>query len=236
MKINDLSHCSRPMCFENKVEEYEYSLKGSCFVVRHLGHMYAITAKHVTKHFEPNQVLIPYKLGSEKFLPISNFMIVQTEEEEDSDHKDIMVFEIAEHLLDKDFDSSTVYDLDNPTSNLPKRCKLIIHGFPSELNGVDYDKRHFDFRRFSYSAEYYGKMPFYFVHEMKFNCDCPLSSIDGMSGGPVFWIFNLSPTQAMGGLAGIMLRGTVESKVGYFLDIRIAKELIKLHHMKKTSV
>ena len=65
---------------------------------------------------------------------------------------------------------------------------------------------------------------------MVFNCDCPLQSLDGMSGGAVFWVVHLGDLKAKAGLAGIMLRGTVESGQGYFLDIRVAKELIRLHH------
>jgi hypothetical protein len=112
MNVSAIMNCIRPVCFENDHADYPYSIRGSCCLVRHKERLYAITAKHVTTDWRDDQVLIPYRFGSSHFFPIGSRLEMRTDELEDTDHLDFVVYEVWEDELEaKEFDPSCTYTL-----------------------------------------------------------------------------------------------------------------------------
>ncbi len=226
--IADLCHAARPVCFDNKVEDYDYSLQGTAFLVRFHGELFAVTAEHVLKNYRPDRVLIPYEVGSEHFLPFDDAFRFHTQETEDTDHCDLAVFSVAERKLDKAlFDEGKVYNLDAERRfPVPDGMKLVIHGFPDPINEVDYDARHLAMRRLSITANARGLSRFLGMKELDFDTDAKMSTFSGMSGSPVFAICPINPQQSATMLDGMLLRATPESRHGFYLDATVIRNVI----------
>ncbi len=226
--IADLCHTARPVCFDNKVEDYDYSLQGTAFVIRFHGALFAVTAEHVLKQYRPDHVLIPYEEGSEHFLPFDDAFRFRTQETEDTDHCDLAVFSVAERLLDKTvFDETKVYDLDAERRfSVPDGMKLVVHGFPDPINEVDYDAHHLSMQRLSISGNARGKSRFLGIKELDFDSDAKMPTFSGMSGSPVFAIRPLNPKQSAAMLDGMLLRATPESRHGFYLDATVIRNVI----------
>jgi hypothetical protein len=227
----DLCHAARPVCFDNKVEDYDYSLQGTAFLVRFHGGLFAVTAEHVLKNYRPDRVLIPYEVGSEHFLPFDDAFRFRTQETEDTDHCDLAVFSVAERLLDKTvFDEGKVYNLDAERRfQVDNGTKLVLHGFPDPINEVDYDARHLAMQRFSISACARGNSHFQGMKELDFDTAANMSTFSGMSGSPVFAIFPINFQQSAAMLDGMLLRATPESRHGFYLDATIIRNVIAEH-------
>lgn len=229
--IADLCHSARPVCFDNKDAEYDYSLEGTAFLVRLRGALFAVTAEHVLKQYRPDRVLIPYEEGSEHFLPFDDAFRFRTQETEDTDHCDLAVFSVAERLVDKAlFDESKVYDLDAERRfPVPVGMKLVVHGFPDPINEVDYDARHLSMQRLSISATACGNSRWIGVKELDFDADADMATFSGMSGSPVFAIRPLNRTQSAAMLDGMLIRGSPQSRHGFYIDAIIIRNVISEH-------
>ena len=56
-------------------------------------------------------------------------------------------------------------------------------------------------------------------YQVRFRDLSPCSTLDGLSGAPVFWIGDDQPRSHR--LAGMMLRATYASATGYFVDSNV---------------
>lgn len=81
---------------------------------------------------------------------------------------------------------------------------------------VDYDARHIGAVKVTLSADYLGPSSSPHLHSMKLGKTDELDP-DGLSGGPVFYLGGDSG-QYFFGLAGMMMRGSKEADIGWFID------------------
>jgi hypothetical protein len=229
--IADLCHAARPVCFDNKIEDYDYSLQGTAFLVRFHGALFAVTAEHVLKQYRPDRVLVPYEEGSEHFLPFDDAFRFRTQETEDTDHRDLAVFSVAERLVEKAFfNEDKVYNLDAERRfPVPNGMKLVVHGFPDPINEVDYDARHLVMQRLSISASACGNSQWIGVKQLHFDSDASMPTFSGMSGSPVFAIRPLNSSQSDAMLDGMLIRGSPQSRNGFYIDAIIIRNVIGDH-------
>lgn len=222
MKVKDLARTVRPLFFENGCYDYEYSSTGSCVLIRYRNRYYAITALHNNNKniYKPCQFMVPYFTGSEFFLPMKEVFHVDTSENYDTDHKDIFFIEIPYNEMNKEnIEVDTVFDFEK-NANLvhSTRTKYLVHGFPNEIQHIDYEKKTIKNQRFSASAKLLKKEIYLGIDQIKFDVEPGLKSFSGMSGGGVF---SITPDEKGGCYAkfeGILLRGTTESLLGYMLN------------------
>lgn len=227
---NTGANCSRPMYFDNEDEQFPYSCLGSCFIVRYRQRLWIATAKHVvvSAGYHVSQVMVPYSLAGEHFIAISaahTFDDIQDNEEA----TDVIVFEIAEALLDRAMlDASTVHDLDSQPATPPPlaQYRIIVHGFPDELNEVDYQAQTLYRQQLSIFASDPQTSGLTGCVKIQLASDGNITNARGFSGGPVFLVPDTAGTDQAPRLWGIVTNGSIESRIFNFLNIVVFKNLI----------
>jgi hypothetical protein len=241
-------NCSRPIIYESPDindewdDDYPYWMKGTCFLLGAAGRIYIVTARHVLKNQVlygdnaelKNQVRIPYFDGSDTFLPIERYISVQGEEEA---YKDIALFRVAmPNLKDELIKQGYVHIIDDVYTAVRKplpirqNLELVVRGYPSQLNYIDYEKRTINPQALVLGGRLSGANMLQFVYRLSWHSDllhlvetdsnvvgrfCP----DGLSGSPVF----CAGTSC---LIGILIMGS--RCMAHFLDSRIIYRAIEM--------
>ena len=188
--IYTILQASRILMFDNKNEDYEYTIGGSSFLVKIEEFLFAITAKHVLEnnHYSPDDVLIRYNEESRYFLPFEKIFYIDTDDTNDTDHKDVVFLKVAKSLLNAKIDTGFIIKLPHKRSLPRLDCeKLLITGFPKDLSRIDYERKHIKTVRKPLIAsnpnfsQYRGLFSFQYeqntAEDLNFN---------GLSGSPVF--------------------------------------------------
>jgi hypothetical protein len=224
MKQLDIAHCARPVLFENASREYPYSIGGTAFVVKFKERHFVITARHVLNlpNFEPRQFCIQYRPDGRDFLPLGALYLVRGADEDDTDQYDIAVREV---------DSGAVRDElfgDYPPYNLlamdrytiySERGAYIYRGYPSDLREVDFDDSRIEQGAVTSRAEYAGRTQYAAIRELKLLDLNPLTSIDGLSGSPVFQVHSEDDSKySREAFAGMMIRGSIASGKVFLIE------------------
>lgn len=219
--INTILQASRMLMFHNESEDYEYTLGGSSFLVKIEEFLFAVTAKHVLEnnHYSPNDVLIRYNEESRHFLPFDDIFGVNTEDIDDTDHKDIVFLKVAKSHFNNDIDTGFIIDLPHKRS-LPKLdCeKLLITGFPKDISEIDYNVKHIKTGRKPLMAsqpnctEFKGLLSFQYDQN-----NAEGWNLNGLSGSPVFCINDSKNAYR---IEGMLLRRN------YYLSIDIISQYL----------
>ena len=223
---------ARPMVFDNRCDGFEYSTGGSCVVVSLNDRFYVVTALHVPnnvhRQYKPSQMLIPYEEGSEIFLPIKEAFVMQTDEHDDTDHKDILLLEVWQEKLDMtQWKPEYCFNLAwNDGATLNRETQYWLSGYPDELNPVDYERGMILTQAAHCSGVIYGKDRFIGVDEWNLDPKNGLLSYQGFSGGGAFSFTPIAEGQAHVRLEGIVLRATVEGQKAFILQSRLIREYI----------
>jgi hypothetical protein len=219
--LETLGAFARPLIFDSGVEGYDYGISGTCFLARFRGRKLVITAKHCLKGSDGNDVRIARDSETNSFLPLKQMHKV----EGDSDYCDLVVLEAAPELLSYEESSRIPYlDLDQlkpRTRNIPVGTRLVLPCFPKDLNEVDYDRFVIHEQRYMPAGTFTGRTSDPGIFGITFGELSQVSSIDGMSGCPVFSIEEHSNLHYFG-FAGMVIRGSVTSLSARF----IASEVI----------
>jgi hypothetical protein len=219
MTIRTLHKTTRPVSFENDDPDFPYSDHGSCVVLGYRGRTYAVSALHVPDGRHPREILVPYEEGSHKFLPVKEAFTIQTDEDDDSDHKDVILLEIWHEKLDLEawnpdlcfsLDSNHLFYEDSPP-------RITISGYPNELREVDYDEQCIRYQACHISGSIAKRDYSLGIDQIAFDNEGGLKEFKGMSGGGVFSFRDVAPGQTAPRFEGILLRGTPESLLGYIL-------------------
>jgi hypothetical protein len=226
------------MYFDNEDEQFPYSCLGSCFIVRYRQKLWIATAKHVIAGagYQVSQAMAPYSLASGHFIPIRGAYAF----DDIPDHPeatDVIAFEIDEALLDRAMlDVSAVHDLDSQPAIPPSLAnyRIIVHGFPDELNEVDYETKKLYRVRLSIMASDPQTGYLTGCVRIQLMSDGTIADARGFSGGPVFLVPDTDGTDQAPRLWGIITNGSIESKIFNFLSIVVFKNLID-HVIQKVS-
>jgi hypothetical protein len=219
MTIRTLHKITRPVLFENDDPDFPYSSHGSCVVLEYRGRKYAVSALHVPDGRHPREILIPYEEGSLLFLPVKEAFTIVTEEDDDSDHKDVILLEIWSEKIDQEaWNSDLCFQLDSNHllfSDLPHR--ITVSGYPNELRDVDYDDQCIRYQSCHIPGSILKREYSLGIDQISFHNDGGLREFKGMSGGAIFSFTDVAPGQTRPRFEGILLRGTPESLRGYIL-------------------
>jgi len=214
------------MLFENNDPEYLISIRGTCFIISSGNRLYGVTAKHNTEDFHPRQYRIPACFGSHNMLPFSQPFTVEMQQEDFEDFVLIPIEESAKELVD--FDSTCASDLDITGIAWSNINRVIVAGFPTELNEPDYENGSLSYQPVLLTAVIISKPDEDGIGTINV-CDVgKLKSLEGFSGSPVYVVSRL---------VGNVLRGSRDTSISqllHFLDVRIFEAIIN-HDIQEKS-
>jgi|TARA_R100000005_G_scaffold85488_1_gene53950 hypothetical protein len=230
LRVIDMLNSSRRMMFENAIDGFEYTGRGTCFICRYHGHDFAVTAGHVTRDYNADAIRILFHQGARDFVPHNAQITIRVDEDQsganheddDSDWRDIAIFPLERSLYDDNqFNDQAPYPI--PSRHLIWQPDLgghfIMRGFPHDLSAIDYDDFVLREQAVQLEADLIGPATMQHCFQIRFRDLSPCSTLDGLSGAPVFWVGDDQPRSHC--LAGMMLRATYASATGYFVDANV---------------
>lgn len=229
MKIRTLLNSSRQMIFENPVEGYEYSARGTVFLCWYGPNLYAVTAKHVIEGFEADAVRILIHPEDREFAPHSAQATLVPVDEDDPDYADLALFPVEHDMFDQErFKDWPPFVLEDSlvAGTPPSSDTLIFRGFPHDRSGVDFDSAKIRQQPVILEGDHIGPAPMMHCHEMKLRDVTVCSTLDGFSGSPVFWLGDTGPPREYR-FAGVLIKGTHSSKTAYYVDAEVLRQALK---------
>jgi hypothetical protein len=217
-------------------EEYPYFTGGTCFLVRCLGRMWLVTAKHALKDKPLEELCVPWNLDTHDVLPLRRVFLPSSKNPEDDAFADLAVFAVA---LTRHPPQHTALNLG--TVDWVKRFAevrsgddVLFAGFPRESldNVVDYSARRISRQRFVAQAKYIEPAESKYLHRVQVTELGKVTTLQGMSGSPVF----LRPQTCTGGwsFAGVLVRGS-EAGLAHFVEAGIVLASIRMMVRKERN-
>lgn len=209
------------MFFENVVEGYEYSGRGTCFLCRYGAHDFIVALKHVVNGFEPDSIRVLFHQAAREFVPYNGQITINPDDDggsTDDDWRQVMLYPLERSLYrDEQFAEQRPYEILSPRHlwrpGMPGR--LTMRGFPHERSYVNYDDGVLHEQPVIVEADYAGPSPMKLCHEMKFRDLSHCGDLDGFSGVPLFWFSDAEPRVQC--FAGVAIRATHSSGIGHFI-------------------
>ena len=230
MNLNTVLNSSRKMMFENDVKGYEYSACGTVFLCRFHRGLYAVTAGHVVSGFDPSSARVMAHQEDDEFLPHNGLATFFAGDEEDTDYADLAVMPIDSTMVDsrrfRDRPPFELHDFPFPRELLPEG-RLILRGFPDDQkSGIDFEECRIRVREVTLKGKWVGHAPMKYCHEIKFQDVSSCTTLDGLSGSPVFWVGEVD-RRASFMFVGVLIRATCTSKTGYFVDAEVLRKAVR---------
>jgi len=232
MRLLDIVTCARPVLFANDNPEFPFSVGGTAFIVNFQGRSFVITAKHVLnlKNFAASQFSIQYRPDGRDFLPLGALHLARGANKDDTDQYDIAVREIDDAAVHEQlygtYPPYALLQMDRLTM-FSERGAYIYRGYPIAMREVDFGNHHVEQGAVTTRAEYVGRTRYEAIHELRLLDLGPLSSIDGLSGSPVFQVHNDEGTKyGREAFAGMLLRGSIESGRIFLIEHRRIIEVL----------
>jgi hypothetical protein len=228
---------ARPVLFEQEHPDFPYWGKGSSFLLANSNHYYWITANHViTKMGGAADMLRIFPADDSRIsLPFNENYLINHEGLDDEDYKDIYALRIDLSEFEENGDAPlTAQDIEAgmlSAENLTLNDELWIIGYPSESNSIDFDSCSIKNTRSVIRATYQGNSLSQHCHTAKIETSIDLSSYDGLSGSPVFFLKSIVKGEQQIQLplfVGMLLRGTKESSLVHFVSSSVIGKLIQL--------
>lgn len=235
--MNDFEQACRPVIFEADDPEFSYWTKGSSFLIANSENYYWVTAAHVLENAKADvdSLRIFPSDNSKRSLPFNEKYRIKTNSTDNEDYEDIMMLRIDLGEFDDSGDMPLIaQDIDKgflDAECLKKSDKLLIIGYPSESNFIEYENGIIKNTRSVISAVYDSKSFSDHCHKLTFVSSIKLESFDGLSGSPVYYLKNAnlngeSLTYPM--LVGMLLRGTASSGIAHFVSSRVISRMVHL--------
>jgi hypothetical protein len=233
-RLLSILKCARPVLFQNADQEWPLSVGGTAFLVRFRDRHFVLTAKHVLRNFELRQFRVQYHPNDNHFVPLTSMYTLRDQRPDefrgDDDQYDIAVWTTAEQHLTVEalreaqpyplraFDGLTIY---NPNAS------YLFCGYPTEGRKYDPEGRHMRQLAVSGRAEYLERTRYACLHRVRLILDHQLTDLDGFSGSPVFQVNHDDKKYSREAFAGMLVRGTRENAIAYFLEHRRIIELLE---------
>lgn len=205
---------ARPL-FKEALEmdvHYCYWLAGSCFLAGLRERLFILTAGHVAKGGEADDVRVQITPSARDFLPLKSGYSAIALDKFDPDYGDISAFEVDVALLSprqigamsflriSDNDSQGV-------SSAPPGTKLTIKGYPWELNRIDYETDSIQVQALLASGNLRGNAPMQGCYTLQLDDPSIVENVQLMSGSAIMTMSDSAAIHAMPRLAGMAIRG-----------------------------
>jgi len=227
---------ARPVLFEQENPDFPYWGKGSSFLLANSSHYYWITARHVITNMggSADMLRIFPADDSRISLPFNESYLINAEGLEDEDYKDIYALRIDLSEFEENGDTPlTALDIEAgmlDAEKLSVNDEIWIIGYPSESNSVDFDSCAIKNTRSVIRATYQGNSLSQHCHTARIETSINLSSYDGLSGSPVFFLktgLNGEQQIRFPSFVGMLLRGTATSSLVHFVSSSVIERLIQ---------
>lgn len=233
--MSSFEEISRPVLFEQADSSFPYWGKGSSLLIANSRAYYWITAAHVLSNMGGTaQSLRIFPSDHSKIsLPFNEQYTIPTDLCTDEDYKDIFALRIALDRFERSGDAPLIaQDIEQGlliAEELSQGDELWVIGYPSESNFIDYDASKIKTTRSVIKGIYQGLSTVNHCHEMKITGSIKLSSFDGLSGSPVFYLRSKivgNVEQLFPMLVGMILQGTASSSIARFVSSNVIANLI----------
>jgi len=228
---------ARPVLFEREDPDFPYWGKGSSFLLAKSKHYYWFTAKHVITNMggSADMLRIFPADGSRISLPFNERYSINIEDLDDEDYKDIYALRIDVSEFEENGDAPMIaQDVEAgmlAAEKLSENDEIWIIGYPSESNNIDFGSCSIKNTRSVIRATYQGNSLSQHCHTARIDSSINLSSYDGLSGSPVFFlktVMNGAQQIQFPLFVGMLLRGTVASSLVHFVSSSVIDRLIQL--------
>lgn len=231
----EVTACALPLLAEGDDELYPYWFGGTCFLCRHTGALYAVTANHCLRNKTKDEVRIQRNPRSPTFITLTGLATQRQESLHpgDPEQDDWAVFEASEPEESHDDPLVPVLCLDEvPDAALPPTGahRFIVRGYPNEICGIDYEDLEIKWKAFHGTATCCGRPSWsQFCFTVKLDDVSGIESIDGLSGSPVFLVDTKTVPYSYS-FAGMALRGSKESALLHVLEARVIRAAVVAAH------
>lgn len=223
MRIKDMLNSSRQVLFHLGLDGYEYSGRGTCFLCRYASMDVAITPGHVVRALPAAEdVLIPFHQEARAFVPYNALITCSIPDTDDPDWGDLAFFPLERCLYDdSDFSDQPPYAIPHHSAvwRPGMAGHLVTRGFPDDLNLIDYEDGIIRSSAVILEADHVGPSPMAHCHEIEFRDVSMCTTLQGLSGAPVFWLGPDKPHDHR--FAGLLLRATHSSRRGHFVHAEV---------------
>lgn len=231
-ELNDLSQCdslqvteataldrhevnfARPLFKEALAmgEHHCYWLAGSCFLASLRERLFILTAGHVAKGGEVDDLRVQVTPSAREFLPLTSGSSAIALDRFDPDYGDLSAFEVDVTLLSpQQIGAMSVLRIgDNDREGVgsaPPGTKLTVKGYPWELNNIDYETDSIQIQALLASGNLKGNAPMQGCYTLELDNHSIAENLQLMSGSAIMTMPDGAAIHATPCLAGMAIRG-----------------------------
>ncbi len=189
-----------------------YWLAGSCFLAGLRERLFILTAGHVAKGGEADDVRVQVIPSARDFLPLKSGCSAIALDRFDPDYGDLSAFEVDITLLSPQqvgaISFLRISDNDSQgISSAPPGTKLTIKGYPWELNSIDYETDSIQIQALIASGNLRGNAPMKGCYTLELDDPSVVENLQLMSGSAIMTMPDGAGIHALPRLAGMAIRG-----------------------------
>jgi len=225
--LERMGRCTRRYLSENCEDPvYRFGGVGTVFFARYESRLFCVTSRHVLGGSNRARIRIEESDGCFRFLTPRGWW---TQREQSVDFKDLSIGDVvadASSLAQKDAIQLDRAMVVAGIAALNRNSDLVVIGFPSEQQNVDYDQHVITNHRMMLYARYRGRSyeGHRWIHGLEITNRAELKSLDGLSGSPVMGRI----AGGSWGLAGVAILG--------FMGMHFVESSILLEMARKISL
>lgn len=231
--LDQILDVARPLHIDPGVDGYLLFQSGSCFLVTFRGDLWIVASAHSFKNQGalPQQARVLATLSIDRadvLIPIESVEPLD-QDDRDTAWRDFVLLRTTRSLPSWvrviDLDTTALADLERATPD----DWLRVCGFPNELgNEVEYSSQKITLSRLNLDGRYNGRTESKFVHAISFDSTGVVQSLNGMSGGPVFFTRNANESWCFAGV--LISEGAPGSGLARFVDARKIESTLRWHY------
>ena len=193
-------------------EHHCYWLAGSCFLASLRERLFILTAGHVAKGGEVDDVRVQVTPSAREFLPLKSGCSAIAFDKFDPDYGDLSAFEVDVALLSRQqIGAMSFLFIDNDdregVSSAPPGAKLTVKGYPWDLNSIDYETDSIQIQALLASGKLSGNAPMQGCYTLELDDPSIVESLQLISGSVIMTMRDGAGIHAMPQLAGMAIRG-----------------------------
>jgi hypothetical protein len=220
--LEKLRQIARPVIFRTGISEMPFSAKGTAFLLGYRSTLFVLSARHVVHGMPWSKISVVAADGQSNLLDFNNGWTV-ADGELGSDASDLFIA-VANHrdVQRKTRRRARLFELrpDDVSDWHEARfsSRLVLFGYPSIDTELHSDDGSLRFSQVLLAGRYVGPSFAAQLHEGEFGNPLQVPNFDGLSGSPVFSIFQRVGARSTISLAGMVLRGGAQSGRIHFIE------------------